>query len=149
MTDEILLKIRGLQMSNDDSDTIETICPGKYYFKNGKHYFIYEEVVEGFTETTMNRIKLQSGYMELFKKGVTNVHMVFEEGKKNQTYYYTPFGSLLIGIDTSKVAIEETENAITVEVDYAMEMNNEFVANCHISIEAGDSGIVHLSDCNS
>lgn len=146
MTSEILLKIRGLQMAADDSETIETICPGKYYLKNGKHYFIYEEVVEGFTETTLNKIKLKPGYMELFKKGVTNVHMVFEEGKKNQTYYYTPFGSLLIGIDTSKVIINETEESIAVEVDYAMEMNNEFVANCHISIEAGNDCRVNLSE---
>ena len=79
MTNDILLKISGLQMAGNDSDTIETISPATYYERNGKHYFLYDEVTEGFDETTKNRIKIKEGYMELFKNGVTSVHMVFEQ----------------------------------------------------------------------
>ncbi|MBE5889710.1 MAG: DUF1934 domain-containing protein [Lachnospiraceae bacterium] len=145
MTSEILLKISGLQMADQDSDTIETISPGTYYNRNGKHYFIYEDVTEGFEQPTENRIKLKQGYMELHKKGLTNVHMVFEKDKKNVTYYYTPYGSLLIGIDTTKVEVTETESTITAEIEYALEINNEFVADCHISIEASSDKKVDLS----
>ncbi len=135
MAEEVIVKIRGLQMMDQDSDTIETISPGNYYLKNGKHYILYDEVTEGVEEPTHNRIKIQPGYMELLKKGITNVHMVFEEGKKNQTYYYTPFGSLLIGIDARMVKISENAETISAEVEYALEINNEFVADCHIFIE--------------
>lgn len=145
MTNDILLKISGLQMAGSDSDTIETISPATYYERNGKHYFLYDEVTEGFDETTKNRIKIKEGYMELFKNGVTSVHMVFEQGKKNATYYYTPFGSLLIGIDATRVAVKEEANRITAEIDYALEINNEFVADCHIAIEATDDKKVDLS----
>ena len=144
MTNEILLKIRGLQMADQDSDTIETICPGTYSFKNGKHYILYDEVMEGFEEVTKNVIKLQPGYMELTKKGVTNVHMVFDQGKKNQTYYYTPFGSLLIGIDAKNVTVTQEESTLTANVEYALELNNEFVADCHIFLEASSGKKVEL-----
>ena len=32
-----------------------------------------------------------------------SVHMIFEKGKKNLTYYYTPFGSIQIGIDATSI----------------------------------------------
>ena len=100
MTKEVLLAIRGLQIAEDEQkDTVETISPGEYYFRNGKHFFLYEDVEEGQTKVTKNIIKVSKDYMELTKKGIVNVHMVFEKNKKNVTYYHTPYGSLLIGID--------------------------------------------------
>ena len=65
-----------------------------------------------------------------------NVHMVFEKNKKNVTYYHTPYGSLLIGIDAYRVDIAEEEDEIVVEVEYELEINNEHVADCHIRLKA-------------
>ena len=78
----------------------------------------------------------QKDYMELTKKGIVNVHMVFEKNKKNVTYYHTPYGSLLIGIDAYRVDIAEEEDEIVVEVEYELEINNEHVADCHIRLKA-------------
>ena len=48
MTKEVLVSISGLQFELDEKETeaIEVICPGEYYFRNGKHYIIYEELIE-------------------------------------------------------------------------------------------------------
>lgn len=137
MTKEVLLSIRGLQISPDNqSETIETISPGEYYFRNGKHFFIYEEVMEGLQEITRNIIKVSDDYMELTKKGTVNVHMLFERNKKNVTYYYTPFGSLMIGIDAYNIEVHETENEMLIEVEYALDVNNEHISDCRIRIQA-------------
>lgn len=94
MTKDVLLSIKGLQIGeNEQNDTIEVISPGDYYFRNGKHFFMYEEVMEGQKESTRNMIKVRDNYMELTKKGAVNVHMIFEKNKKNITYYNTPYGS--------------------------------------------------------
>lgn len=136
MTKEILLSIRGLQITPDSqSETIETISPGGYYFRNGKHFFVYEEVMEGLQEITRNIIKVSDDYMELTKKGTVNIHMLFERNKKNVTYYYTPFGSLMIGIDAYRVEFHETENEMVIDVEYALDVNNEHISNCHIRIQ--------------
>ena len=83
MTKEVLLAIRGLQIAEDEQkDTVETISPGEYYFRNGKHFFLYEDVEEGQAKVTKNIIKVSKDYMELTKKGIVNVHMVFEKNKK-------------------------------------------------------------------
>ena len=141
MTKEVLLSITGLLLSPDQqSDTVEMIAPGEYYFRNGKHYFLYDEVTEGFDQITKNVIKVAPDYMELTKKGLLNVHMVFEKNKKHVTYYYTPYGSLLIGIDAQKVDVNEAQDLLCVEVDYGLEMNYEHLANCHIRIDAKSKG---------
>jgi uncharacterized beta-barrel protein YwiB (DUF1934 family) len=137
MTKEVLLSVKGLQIGVDNqSDTIETISPGEYYFRGGKHYFLYEEVMEGQTKPTKNIVKVTKDYMELTKKGEVNVHMIFERSKKNVTYYYTPYGSLLMGIDAYRVDVREEEDQIYVEVEYALEINNEHLANCRIRMKA-------------
>jgi uncharacterized beta-barrel protein YwiB (DUF1934 family)/uncharacterized Zn-finger protein len=113
----------------------------RYNHKNNKHYILYEEVMEGETKTTKNRIKVADGMMELTKSGVVNVHMLFEEHKKNVTHYYTPYGALDMGIDTKQVLIEESEDEMNISVFYGLEMNQEFVADCNISINVKSKGI--------
>lgn len=142
MTKEVLITICGLQNGPEtDDEPIEMTTVGEYFYKNGKHYVLYEEVTEGETEKTKNRIKFTPEMLELTKSGVVNVHMLFEENKKNITHYYTPYGSLMMGIDTKKIEIMEAENEMKVSVDYGLELNQAFVADCDIKITIQSKGI--------
>lgn len=142
MTREVLITIRGLQNGSEtDGQPIEMTTAGEYFYKNNKHYLIYEEVMEGETKTTKNRIKAAPGMMELTKNGIINVHMVFEENKKNVTHYHTPYGSLTMGIDAKQVLLEEEEDRMQITVVYGLEMNGEFVADCNIHIIVKSKGV--------
>ena len=137
MTKDVLLTISGLQFAAGEDgggEALEVITPGDYYKKNDKHYVMYDEVMEGFEGSTKNIIKIAEDSLDITKKGVANVHMIFEKNKKNVTYYYTPFGSLLIGIDAKRVNIAETDENIDVTVNYDLEVNYEFLANCNITM---------------
>lgn len=144
MTKDVIVSISGLQFAEDGAnEPVEIITAGDYYKKNGRHYVIFDEVMEGFSGTTKNRIKLHEDLLDITKKGVSNVHMMFEKNKKNVTYYHTPFGSILVGIDAKKIEIKEEENNIDVAVDYTLDVNYEHLADCKIrmnirSKEAGD-----------
>lgn len=123
MDKNVLIHIRGLQMMEptDEQEPIELVVPGQYYFKNGSHYLRYEELMdETSAEPTVNYIKISSKAVEVRKKGLVNVHMVFERGKKNMTYYSTPYGTVEMGIAATGVMIEESENGIDMKVDYAL-----------------------------
>lgn len=137
MTKEVLLSLRGLQFdtSAEDGDRIETITPAEYYKRNDSHYVIFDEAVEGFLETTKNIIKFKENSLDLTKKGLINVHMIFEENKKNMTNYATPYGNILIGIDARSVKMKEREEHIEVDVDYALEINYEHFADCKIKMD--------------
>lgn len=136
MTKEVLIAIRGLQFEADaDEDKIETITAGNYYKKNGNHYVIYEEIMEGFKEPTKNTIKFNDKELNITRHGLVNMHMVFEEKKKNITNYTTPYGSIQIGIEADSINLKETEENIHVDVDYSLEVNYELLAECKINVD--------------
>ena len=148
LTKYVLVSINGLQIArqSEEAEPVEVITAGDYYKKNNKHYVIYDEVTEGFAGTTKNIIKLQEDCVDITKRGITNVHMVFEKNKKNVTCYETPFGSLMLGINAKDIKITEEENDISVDVRYALELNYEHLADCTIkmAIQSKDGGDFHI-----
>ena len=135
MTKDVMIKICGLQMGEEaDGEPIEMVISGEYYYKNNKHYILYDELMDGDSITVKNRIKFGAGRMELTKSGMVSVQMVFEEGKKNLTQYNTPYGSLVMGVEATKMQFAETEDIIKISVDYVLEINEEHSADCNIRI---------------
>ena len=48
MTKDIILTISGLHATDGETDDpVEIITPGQYFLKNGKHFVVYDEVMEG------------------------------------------------------------------------------------------------------
>ena len=140
MTKDVLVGISGLQMAVNtmekmDDEPIEIVSAGTYYFKDGKHYIFMEEVAEGVPGVTKTQIRIHGKEsLEVIKKGVTNVHLIFEKNKTNRCVYQTPFGRLELGICTSKLAVDEAEDTIRVHMEYVMDVDCEKLADCTIRI---------------
>ena len=98
MKKEILLSIAGLHMIEEEDGNVEVVTAGDYYNRNGKHYVVYDEVVEGLSGHISNTIKIGDNSLEVMKRGLTNTRMIFEKGKKTLTRYQTPYGILDLSI---------------------------------------------------
>lgn len=148
MTEDILISVKGMHAleATGEDDEVETFSAGKYYFKNGKHYIFYEETPEDGSGTIKNRITLQGEWMEVQKKSPLSSTMTFEVDKKHTSWYNTPFGNLMTGIEVTDMNVTEQENLIEVSVDYTLEVNYERVADSRIRIKvmAKDSGLFSL-----
>ena len=142
MEKEVLIHVRGLQMMDPqgEDEPIEIVVPGEYYYRNGSHYLKYEERMEDFREPTINYIKMSERGMEVRKKGLINVHMVFQQGKKNMTYYSTPYGIIQMGISATSLELKEEDDYLDMKVDYSLDMNEEHVADCYLSVKATEKG---------
>lgn len=137
MTKDVILSITGLQFDSLDTeapDPVEVITVGEYFEKNNKHYVIFNEVMEGFEGSTKNTLKITDDTLDIIKQGVTNVHMVFEKNKKNITCYNTPYGNLMVGILAKEMNVVEKDENIDINVEYALEVNYEHLADCQIAI---------------
>ena len=88
------------------------------------------------SKPTINYVKISPHALEVRKTGLVDVHMVFEHGKKNTAFYSTPFGTIQLGIAATSLEMEESENGIGMKVDYALDMNEEHVADCCLFIQA-------------
>ncbi len=136
MTEDVLLSVKGLQVSEEaKEEEIEIVAPGRYRFQNGKHYISYEEAVEGTEEKIQNLIKISENSVEVTKKGFANVHMVFEKHKRNMGYYDTPFGNFLISILAKDIQIQNEPEQIGTKVEYSLDINYEHMADCSIQIK--------------
>lgn len=145
MNKEVIINISGLQLDAGTEEPIELMTTGDYYLKNGKHYVIYDELTDD-SQVVKNRLKISPKVVEVTKKGVSSSHMVFERGKENLTYYDTPFGSLLLGINTSKIDLEEKEDSMALHIDYGLSINSDHVSDCSIDVSIASKQQEH-SDC--
>ena len=138
MTKDVLIHVTGLQMpegpDSGSEEPIEIIVPGSYYFRNGNHYLRYEEILDDSGEPTVNYVRISGESMEVRKKGLVNVHMVFERGKKSVAYYTTPFGTISMGIAATGLHFEESENNMKASVEYALELNDQYAADCTLEL---------------
>ena len=146
MTEDILVSVKGLHtLESEGEDEIEVFSAGKYYLKNGKHYILYEELVEETGEIIKNRITLKDGHMEVQKSGPMSAKMVFESDHKNMSWYNTPFGNLLAGIEVKDMQVKEEEDLLEIKVDYELEINYERIADCRILIRVMSKESGHFS----
>lgn len=49
-----------MEGDNGNGEPVEIITPASYYLKNGKHYVLYDEVVEGVPGKIKIQLKLQT-----------------------------------------------------------------------------------------
>lgn len=135
MKKDVLVSVAGLQYELDKDEAVEVISAGEYYNRNGKHYILYEEILENVDEISNCTIKISDKQIDVIKKGANNVHMVFEENQNSLTLYQTPFGELQVGIHTTHLDVAEEEDKITVNVKYALDINYAHVSDCEIIIK--------------
>ena len=148
MKKDVLVSISGLHLgviegAYREENMLEVVTPANYFHKDNEHYIFYDELVEGMEGTIRNKIKIgRDGSLEIFKTGLSNAHMVFEKNQKNLTYYETPFGQMLVSVNTKNMDITFANERIDVLVDYELDVNHEPMADCQIrlNITSKDKG---------
>lgn len=136
MTKDVFVSVCGTQYDGTgDANPIEVITPGTYALRNNKHFVLYEEVMEGTDSVTKNTLKVSEQEVSLKRTGAANVHMIFNKENKTSANYATPFGNLLIGVDTKSISVSESEEKISVAVDYSLDVNYEFLADCELRVD--------------
>lgn len=148
MTKDVWIKVSGLQFTGGgpEAEPVEIITSGTYTEKNGKHYLRYEEILPDESGTTMNTVVIDPESVDILKKGSSSASMFFHRDQKTFSIYNTPFGHLVLGLDTQLIDIDARSDSLAVQVEYGLELNNQFVADCRISITANEksSGALHI-----
>ena len=136
MTKDIILTISGLHDTDGDGDgPIETMCPAQYYMKNGKHYVVYDEVLEGLDGTLKSTIKFTENQVELLRNGPASTRMVFQPGKEHMVIYQTPMGPLSISLYTEDLKMELGEERMNLKIDYSLKTEGVVVSESTVNIE--------------
>ena len=136
MTKDVLVTVKGFQFAEGGSGTepIELVAPGKYYKHKNYHYVVYEESAEGYEIPTQNYLKYNENSVEIRKKGLINVNMLFEIGKRTMSLYQTPLGTLELGISATGIYLKESEDRLDLTIDYALSLDADTMVDCTVEV---------------
>ncbi|MCL2078930.1 MAG: DUF1934 domain-containing protein [Oscillospiraceae bacterium] len=142
---KVLISIKGLPIfAEEDGEGFELMTDGEYLQADGKSTFRYEEgavMGHGGLFTTFDvepdRVILRRGDMSTFIRptdimGSGSIlgeigeggDMIFCEKQKHNFLYNTPFGSVLLGIDTHSIKKDMTDDGGNLEIRYDIEVDN-------------------------
>jgi len=139
MRKEVMICMSGVMASNSE-DAVDIICPGEYYFRNGKHFIRYEEKIaeDSLKTDTVCMFKFDKGSAELTKKGIVSSKLFYEPGQTHMINYSTEYGDFLIGIRTDALRLTESEHELILEIDYVVEFESDEKNVFHIKIHVSD-----------
>lgn len=140
MKKDVLLTINGKHKERGaDWDGVEVMTTGTLYEKDQALYLIYDEVMgEREEDINHNRIKIEQDplMVTITKSGAVASVMSFAKDVKEKSSYETPYGSLLMEIDTKEIHFENEDDRMYLRIRYDLEMNYEPLSESDISIEA-------------
>ena len=136
MTKDIILTISGLHDNEGEIDApIETMTPGQYFMKNGKHYVVYDEVIEGLEGTLKSTSKFTENQVELIRTGAASSRMIFQHGQEHMVVYQTPMGPLSISLYTEDIQTELGEERMNLKIDYSIKTEGIVISESTVHIE--------------
>ncbi len=145
MTKDVLVSVRGAHIADGETNNLEVIMAGSYYFKNGKHYIIYDEILEGEEGSICNTIKANADSVDMIKGGDARAHMIFQENRPNVSCYVTPYGQMIrTFIDLDAVG-RDTHDHLKIQIDYTLELNYEQTSQSHIEIDVKSKATAKLN----
>ena len=135
MTKNVVISLMGLQYAVEEEEApIEVINFGQYYRKGEKHYLLYEETDES-GKATKCRIKVSEKELELQKRDRSNTRLLFLPGEEYMTNYETPYGSLLVGVNTRALELYEEEDFLRATLKYGLDINGEKTGECTLVLK--------------
>ena len=135
MTKDVLVTVRGLQMTPDGDDTIEVTTTGKYYEKDGKRYLFYDEIGDDTNLIVKNSIQITEEHVSVSKKGLINAQMNFEKENKLVSVSETTYGQMEMGIYSTGICLDERDDFLELKLEYLLEINNQHVSDSEILLQ--------------
>ncbi|MBR4950259.1 MAG: DUF1934 domain-containing protein [Clostridia bacterium] len=130
MSKPVIIKIKGLQdLRDSQEEKMELITLGKYSKRNGSYYVSYKETEVTGMEGVVTTVKIKDDKVTVKRFGKVNASLVFEKNKRNICHYNTPYGAMMIGIDTKSLSSDVNDDGGVVDIDYSVDINNVLTGN--------------------
>ncbi len=136
MKKDVLISIKGVQVVDGERDSIELFTTGSYYKKGGHYYISYQESeATGFNDTRTTLKIEDENRITLLRSGKNPSQLIVEKGRRNQCYYGTEAGSLLIGVSGDKIVSRLTDQGGDLEFKYSLDINTSLASENEVFIQ--------------
>ena len=143
---DVVISVTGIQQGPGGPETLELVTPGKYGVERDKALLTYEETELSGLKGTTTSFDVSPHVVSLKREGMLNTEMIFEEGKKNYFLYETPFGSLMMGLNTNSIQCRLNQHGGYMQIDYNVEVDNAIVRRNRFHVIVKEPEESHIGD---
>ena len=135
MQENYLISILGRQQVDGETGEVQVTTLGSYV-KKGKNLYItykeYDSEVNGKPVTSV--LKVEGNDKVTLMRGAGSTRLVLENGKRHLCQYDTGYGNMMIGIFTSQLHSNLTDEGGKLEVRYTLDINSNLSSSNEILI---------------
>jgi len=122
---KVLISIKGLPViAASDDDAFELMTDGEYAKHDGISTFSYMESTLTGNEGLLTTFDVETDRVTLRRGDGLSGDMIFSENQKHHFLYDTPFGSVMLGIDTHSITTDMGDDGGNLEIRYDIEVDN-------------------------
>jgi len=133
---DVLISIKGVQVVDGESDSVELFTTGSYYKKGGHYYISYQESEATGFEGTRTTLKVEDeNKVTMLRSGKNPSQLIVEKGRRNQCHYGTDVGSMLIGVSGDRIVSRLTDQGGDLEFKYSLDINTSLASENEVFIK--------------
>ena len=126
---KVLISIKGVPVFDaSEDDAFELMTDGEYSKENGKSTFSYIDSTLTGSEGLLTVFDVENDRVTLRRGDGLSGDMIFSENQKHHFLYDTPFGSIMLGIDTHSIKNNMNDDGGNLEIRYDIEVDNVSVS---------------------
>lgn len=138
MEKQVILTVKTQQIYDNPAkpEVTELVSEGVMTQEDGALVLTYQETELTGLEGTTTTFRILPGCVTLVRSGTLNNEMVFEYGRLHLSMYATPYGTMSIGVNTRRMAVDLGEDGGEVEIHYCLEVDHAVMSEnqFHISV---------------
>ena len=141
MSDEnnkYIISVTGIQEVDGEKDKIEVIVTGDYIEKNGHRYIKYKEYDAEDPNIVLDTVvKVEDGKVSIIRMGDQPSRLILQQGVRHQCHYNTVMGDLMMGVYTSSIEDNLTDNGGDLVARYQLDFFSDLVSDneFHINVK--------------
>ena len=124
-TKKVFISIKGLPVfGTGEDDAFELMTDGEYMQEDGISTFSYVESALTGNDGQLTTFDVEQDRVILRRGDGLSGDMIFSENQKHHFLYDTPFGSVMLGIDTHSITKNMSDEGGNLEIRYDIEVDN-------------------------
>ncbi len=113
----------------------ELTTSGSYEYSGKDFTVVYNETDEEL-QGCSTTLKVENGSrITMTRTGKYNTEMILEKERRHTCCYSTPYGELMMGVYTRKLAADMNENGGTLNFAYTIDFNNDLASENELTVK--------------
>lgn len=137
---DVIITIKTVQANENGREELELTSEGRFGEKDGDYLITYTDSMmsDEFGKVSTG-IKVSENTVTISRSGAYKSKITVEKGKRYNSLYTTPFGTMTMGFFGEEIENNLTENGGSLAVKYAVDVNNSEINKNEIYITVRES----------